>query len=144
MSRREPTTTQKNALATVVVLRFSEGMKIEIVKGLSEKAAIADVAARALSNGAVLPLIEAKTSEIPTRMLVELVGTYEPPPPPAERPAIPISGLVHAVAAYVKTTQGKAPKILNARDALRDFFAHYGCPVDFAGEPEPPAEDAPV
>jgi len=132
---------QKAGPATVVVLRFAEGIKIEIVTGMSAKAAIADVAGRALANGASLPLIEAVTSEIPATRLIELVdGRREPPPSPDQRPPLPIQGAIHAVGAYVRATSAKEPQIpqiLNARDALRDFFARYGCPIDFAGEPEP-------
>jgi hypothetical protein len=126
---------------TMVVLRFADGMKIEIVTGKTDKAAIAEVAGRAIAAGATLPLLDAVTGDIPRARLLELASGAPPPVAPDARPAIPIKGIVHALAAYVKQTSGKDPKILNARDALRDFFGRYGCPVDFAGEPEPPAEE---
>ena len=122
----------------IVVLRFAGGIRVDIVTGLNEKAAIADFASRALSNGADLPLLEAKTVPVTVEQLSEIInGAPKPPPPLRERPPIPLRGLMLAMQAYVRGTTGTAPKIENARDVVSDFFAHYGCKVDFTGEPAP-------
>ncbi len=128
-----------SGLATIVVLRFADGIRVDLVTGMDRKAAEADFASRALRNGATLPLFEVISSEIPTKRLIELAGKTPAPVKSEERPAIPISGAIHAFAAYVKATTPPidAKKIANTRDALSDFFGRYGCPVDFTGEPEP-------
>jgi hypothetical protein len=132
-----------DAAARIVVLRFASGMKIDLVTGMTEEDAIADCAGLALRNGATLPLFEAISTEIPAKRLIEFAGKAPPPPKPDERPAIPIGGAIHAFAAYVKATTPPidGSKGANARDALRDFFGRYGCPVDFAGEPEPGSDE---
>lgn len=125
------------ATLTVVVLRFADGLVVDLVAELSPDAAIGAVAERAIRAGRPLPLLDAVASLLPYERLMQLVG---PPPAPAvapPRPAIPIGGAVHAIAAYVRaTTEAAKPAVYTARGALKDFFARYDCPVDFAGEPE--------
>lgn len=125
--------------ALVVVLRFADGLAIDLVSGMADKAAIADFAGRSLANGATLPLIEALTSPVPAAVLKRLAGAAIEPPDKPPEPPIPVRGLVHAISAYLvaTATQKPAADIHPAREALSAFFAHYGVTLDFTGEREP-------
>lgn len=129
----------------VVVLRFEDGIRVDIAINMTEPEAIADMAARAMASqhAPLLPLWEAVTSIIPAERAAELsavielraAGMVEPVAPLP----LPFNGLQAAMRAYgqavIATT---TPEVrAEAERALSAFFSRHGIAIDFSdGVPE--------
>lgn len=131
----------------VVVLRFADGIRVDIAIDATERQAIADMTARALASDhpAELPLYEAVTSVIPDdRARALLNGEVLTTRRAAEEAAffgcnpVPIRGIQAAMRAYGRSSiAGAAPEIIAAAERdLIEFFARYGVAVE-AGDGTP-------
>jgi hypothetical protein len=119
----------------IVVLRFAQTTRIDIVRGDDEQAAAADFVARCLMqpHPPDLPLISLDTCEVPAGKLRELADETPPvewpPPAPSEPPTMPVVGLCAAVRAYLTALAGNAD---GAETKLAAFAEHHGVSIDFA------------
>lgn len=130
----------------VVVLRFADGVRVDIAADMSEAEAIADMVSRAIASAhpPTLPLYEAITAVIPReRLLVLLNGAAGPAgvvtiAPEAEPSPVPIAGIQAAMRAYGgKVISGAAPDIVaEAQRQLAAFFDRYGVRI-VAGDGRP-------
>jgi hypothetical protein len=128
----------------VVVLRFADGIRVDIVADMTEQEAIADMTSRALAGRPppVLPLYEAVTSIIPADRASQLLNGAAPALALVSselRPAIPVAGILAAVRAYGPATIATAGTDTKAacEEALTRFFDHYGIAIEFGdGTPE--------
>lgn len=116
----------------IVVLRFAEVTRIDIVRGDSAEAGAADFVARMLGqkHSPSLPLLSIDTSEVPAGRLRELADeTPAPVWPVPEAPMLPVIGLCAAVRAYHVALADNAE---NAEAKLEAFAEHYGVRIDFS------------
>lgn len=123
----------------VVMLRFASGPRVDIVADMTEPAAIADFAGRALAAEfpPSLPLIEAHTAAIPRERLLALLNGGETAvaasanPP---RPMVSAAGVVQAVRAYMAAlgaVDRSTEKSERAKEDFIEFFSRYGVDLDF-------------
>lgn len=125
----------------VVVLRFADALRVDIVAGMSEQAAIADFVGRTLASAGSpgLPLIDAITAAIPRERIEALLnGSARTVEPVSEPLAVPIAGIQAAMRAYGgKVIGGAAPAVVaEAQRELAAFFDRYGVRI-VAGDGRP-------
>lgn len=114
-----------------MVLRFGDGVRVDMVANMTEAEAIADFLTRILhARTASMPLLEATTVAVPKERLDELAGTKVEPVPPV-RPSISFAGLIRSVRTYVDALGNDRSKEPAAKEALTGFFDRYGIDLDF-------------
>jgi hypothetical protein len=139
----------------IVVLRFAEETRVDLVDTDDEGAAIMDFVGRCLARNAptivssgrrvsgpsALPLLEAVTVSVPPERIRALAGELPAPVviEPIKRPVLSLIGLVASVRAFEKEQRGSDAHSAAAIDPLRSFLDHHDIDLIDVGCQLPPS-----